>query len=129
MSKIKGSNAERELIHLFWKHGWAACRVAGSGSMKYPSPDIIACKSGHYLAIECKYSSSEKKYIDKSEIADLVEYSTIAGIKPLVGIRFKRSEWLLLNVNDLVSAGKNFVISQQFAKQKGVTLPNLTKSL
>lgn len=41
--KSKGINAEREIIHLFWSMpGWTACRVAGSGSMKYPSPDVIA---------------------------------------------------------------------------------------
>ena len=41
--KSKGINAERELIRLFEDtNKWSACRVAGSGSSRYPSPDIIA---------------------------------------------------------------------------------------
>lgn len=40
--KQKGTIAERELIHLFWKNNIPAVRVAGSGSMRYPSPDILA---------------------------------------------------------------------------------------
>ena len=49
-TKSKGTNAERELIHAFWGKGYAAIRSAGSGSMKYPSPDIIAAKKGKRFA-------------------------------------------------------------------------------
>ncbi|MBW2967284.1 Holliday junction resolvase, partial [Candidatus Woesearchaeota archaeon] len=34
--KAKGLSAERELIHMFWKNGWSALRVAASGAIKYP---------------------------------------------------------------------------------------------
>ena len=35
--KSKGSNAERQLLHMFWDAGWACLRSAGSGSMNHPS--------------------------------------------------------------------------------------------
>ena len=50
--KSKGINAERSLIHKFWAHNWAAIRVAGSGSSKYPSPDVLAGNNLRKLAIE-----------------------------------------------------------------------------
>ena len=53
-SKAKGSNAERDLVHKFWGEMFACVRVAGSGSMKYPSPDIIASRDGITIALECK---------------------------------------------------------------------------
>ena len=53
-TKSKGINAERQLIHMFWSVKWTACRIAGSGSSKYPSPDIIAANRARKLAIEAK---------------------------------------------------------------------------
>ena len=54
MSKRKGTNAERDLIKLFWSVGWAAVRVAGSGSMQFPSPDLLVGNKIRRLAIEVK---------------------------------------------------------------------------
>src|SRR3990170_2008993 len=97
-SKEKGSNAERELIHLFWStKEWTACRVAGSGSMKYPSPDIIANKQGINLAIECKATGSNNQYLEKREVDELVEYAKKAGARPLIAVRFNRMPWLFLD--------------------------------
>jgi len=59
--KSKGMNAERELIHLFWKSGWAPLRVAGSGVARTPCPDVIAGNGIRRLAIEAK--SSKKNAI------------------------------------------------------------------
>jgi len=77
MSKRKGTAAERELIHRFWKHGWAAVRVAGSGSTIYPSPDIIAGKGGRSIALECKSTADTRQYFTKKEIKELQEYASL----------------------------------------------------
>ena len=54
-SKKKGTRAERELIHMFFKsEPWASVRVAGSGSMPFPCPDLVAGNGKRVLAIECK---------------------------------------------------------------------------
>ena len=50
--KSKGSKAERELISMFWKKGFAAMRAAGSGSTHHPSPDIVAGNGKYFFAIE-----------------------------------------------------------------------------
>ena len=91
--KKKGSDAERDLIHMFWKEGWAAARVAGSGSMKYPSPDIIAGKNGFLYVIECKITSSERQYFDKKEIESLKKFAKITAALAYVAVKFKGITW------------------------------------
>jgi len=71
--KKKGTNAERELVHMFWKAGWAGVRVAGSGSIGYPSPDVIVGNGARRLAIECKATKDRKKYFQRKEILELLE--------------------------------------------------------
>ena len=76
--KSKGINAERDLIHKFWAtNGWAALRVAGSGSMRYPSADILATNKVRKLAIECKTVKNPWKYIEKEDINQLKEFSEL----------------------------------------------------
>jgi Holliday junction resolvase len=129
-NKSKGSDAERELIHAFWATKvWTACRVAGSGSMKYPSPDIIANKAGINLAIECKATSSKYQYLEKREVEELIAYAEMSGARPLVAVRFFRKEWRFLNPDDLEDSGLNFGVSQELAENRGLTFDELTKSL
>jgi Holliday junction resolvase len=126
-NKEKGSNAERELIHAFWAKQWTACRVAGSGSMKYPSPDIIANRQGINLAIECKATNSKYQYLEKREVEELVAYAQIAGARPLVAVRFFRKEWRFLNPEDLSDSGKNLSVTQELSESKGITFEELIK--
>lgn len=129
-AKVKGSNAERELIHLFWgTKEWTACRVAGSGSMKYPSPDIIANKEGINLAIECKATGGNNQYLEKREVEELVTYAKRAGARPLIAVRFDRQPWRFLNPDDLNSTEKNFVITPELAELRGLLFEELTKGL
>ena len=117
--KAKGTGAERELIHLFWANSWAAARVAGSGSMRYPSPDILASNSIRKLAVECKASKAEYQYLSKDEISELKEFCRIFGAEPWVGVKFS-VEWFFMSLDDLKETGKNFVVSRELAKQKGL---------
>ncbi len=129
-NKSKGSDAERELIHAFWAtNEWTACRVAGSGSMKYPSPDIIANKAGINLAIECKATNSKYQYLEKREVEELVAYAKMAGARPLVAVRFFRKEWRFLTPDDLEDSGLNLGITPELASRRGLTFDELTKSL
>ena len=129
-SKEKGSNAERELIHLFWgTKEWTACRVAGSGSMKYPAPDIIANKEGINLAIECKSTKSNNQYLEKREVAELIEYAKKAGARPLVAVRFNRMPWRFLDPADLEKTELNCVVTPELAERRGLTFEELTQSL
>lgn len=107
--KAKGSNAERDLLSLFWAAGWAAIRSAGSGSMHFPSPDLLVGNKIRRLAIEVKYISSDKKYFPKEEIKQLINFSTYFGAEPWVAIKFSRCDWIFVNPEDLIETDKNYV--------------------
>ena len=119
-TKSKGTNAERDLIHKFWAAGLACCRVAGSGSMKYPSPDILVSKNGKILAIECKITKEKYKYFEKDEIHDLKIFSTMFDAEPYIAIKFKGEEWYFLELKYLKEQDKSFMVKLDLIKNKGI---------
>ena len=60
--KGKGTAAENELIHRFWENEWVCVRVAGSGSTKYPAPDLLASNGHRKIVMEVKMVNATKKY-------------------------------------------------------------------
>ena len=119
--KSKGINAERDLIHKFWAtSGWSAVRIAGSGSMKYPSADVLATNKLRKLAIECKTSNNKSKYLPKEAIEQLKTFADIFGAEPWVAIRFKGHDWYFMSLEDIIESGKSFVIDVNAAKSKGL---------
>ncbi len=118
--KSKGTNAERDLIHKFWAKGFAAIRSAGSGSMRYPSPDLLVAKEGDIAAIECKTTKETYKYLTKREIDDLKEFSGIFNAKPYIAVKFRSEGWFFLKPEDLKEKGKSFMVDLSLAKEKGV---------
>jgi len=123
--KSKGSNAERELIHKFWGQGWAAIRAAGSGSQKYPSPDVLAGNVLRRLAIECKAIAASSHYFPKEEIDALKEFSLIFNAEPWVAIRFQKEGWYFISLDDLKETGKAHAISLNHAKKIGLSFEDL----
>lgn len=123
--KAKGTNAERELIHILWAKDIPAIRVAGSGSNKYPSPDIIAGTISRKIAIECKSVKSDSKYIPQEEIEELKVFASKFGCEPWVGVRFARREWLFLAIEDLEKTKNSYVIKKERAKLKGLLIDEL----
>lgn len=127
-NKSKGCNAERELIHLFWSTGdWAACRVAGSGSMHYPAPDIIAAKNSKRLAIECKKCKGDYQYLEKREVEELEKFSAMINAEAVIAVRFNNQEWRFLSKNELKETDKNFVITRDDAPKMGKLFIELIK--
>jgi Holliday junction resolvase len=124
-AKTKGTGAERELVHLFWAKEWAASRVAGSGSIKYPVPDILASKNNRVLAIECKTTKSDSQYLTKEEVDDLKEYAKITGAEPYIAVRFAREEWRFLHPDELDVTVSQFVVSKKLALESGRLLDTL----
>lgn len=107
-TKRKGSNAERELIHMFWDSGFAAMRAAGSGSIGHPSPDIIAGNGFRRLAIECKVTKSNNKYFTSQEISDLSLFCTTFGAEGYVAVKFPKKEWAFFILEDLKETKSNY---------------------
>jgi len=125
--KSKGINAERDLIHKFWGNGWASVRIAGSGSMRYPSADILATNKLRKLAIECKTSKNPWKYIEKADIDQLKEFAELFNAEPYVAVRFNKKEWVFLTLDDLEETNKNFMINIKKAEMKGILFEELIK--
>ena len=124
MSK-KGAISERELVHLFWDKGFAAVRVAGSGRMNYPSPDILVGIGDKKLAIECKSNKSGSVYLTQKEIEELRVFSELFKAVPLIGIRSNNKSWFFLNICDLKKTEKNFSVSVNLIKDKGMDFEQL----
>ena len=119
--KNKVINAERDLIHKFWAtNGWSAIRIAGSGSMRYPSADVLATNKLRKLAIECKTSTENSKYLPKEDIGQLKKFADIFGAEPWIAIKFKGCEWYFISLEDIEKTGKNFIINVDTAKNNGL---------
>lgn len=127
MSKRKGTRNERELLHMFWDTGaWVASRMAGSGSVPLPSPDLIAGSKKRLLAIECKSLKGTSKFIENSKIAELVEFSTKMNAEPWIAIRFDNVGWYFLKPHTLKqSTSGNYSISLALARKEGLLFHEL----
>ena len=97
----KGYRFERELIHMFWRRGFAAVRVPASGSISYPVPDIIAGNGNRYLAIEVKMRSKLPVYIPREDVENLIKFSETFGAEPLIAVRIPNMGWRFLSLNNL----------------------------
>ena len=120
--KSKGISAERELIHLFWKTGkFAAVRVAGSGAIKYPVPDVYAASATKKFAIECKSLRGNVEYIRKEIVEDLKTFAQLVGARPVIAVRFDKTGWFFISPEGLRDAGINYVVRKdevEFRAQK-----------
>ena len=125
--KEKGSNAERELLHIFWSKSWACLRSAGSGSMKYPGPDLIVSNKVRTLAIECKSTKDKKKYLDKYDVEQLKEFCDIFGAEPWFAVRFAKTNWLFLSLEDIEKTEKGYVIDYKVAERRGLLIDEVIK--
>ncbi|MCA9477668.1 MAG: Holliday junction resolvase [Nanoarchaeota archaeon] len=120
--KSKGLNAERDLVRAFWARGWAAIRSAGSGSSHYPSPDLLVGKEGRRLAIECKLTSDDKKYLSKEEIEQLRYFSQLFGAETWVAVKFSGLEWHFILPEDMVQTPRSYAIGKEQIQEKGISL-------
>lgn len=123
--KAKGSNAERELVHMFWSKEWAAIRVAGSGSNKYPSPDVLAGNAIRRLAIEVKSTKETSKYLTKDQVDELKEFAKMFGAEPWIGVRFSQKRWFFFNIEDLRETKQSLTISLDECENKGLSFDEL----
>lgn len=127
--KSKGINAERDLLHKFWGVGsWCAVRVAGSGSMRYPSADILASNRLRKLAIECKTSIEQTKYIPKEDVGQLKEFAEIFGAEPWIAVKFNGQDWFFVSLEDMEETNKNFSINLDVVKNKGLLFEEMVKN-
>lgn len=123
--KAKGINAERELVHLFWKNGWACVRVAGSGSIKYPTPDLLAGNNTRRIVIECKICGQKRQYFDKKQIEELKQFGVLFGAETWVALRFTKGKWNFLNLEDLGIAKTSYYADDSLCDTKALSFNQL----
>lgn len=123
--KSKGIGAERELVHLFWNAGWGAIRVAGSGSTKYPSPDLLAGNGVRRVAVECKAMAAPIIYLEKREVQELRIFAQKMAAEPWIGARFTSHHWLFVGMEELEETEKSFAVNRKTAELRGLTFEEL----
>ena len=124
-AKAKGSKGERDLVKAFNEAGWGCIRIAGSGSSRYPSPDILAGNAIRRLAIECKVTAETKKYFDVDQVEQLREFSTKFGAEAWFAVKFPKEDWYFFMIEDLDQAGISFSASTTSASYKGLRFTEL----
>ncbi len=119
--KKRGCDLERELVKLFWDIGWAAIRVAGSGSSHFPSPDLLVSNGSRVIALECKSTCQQSKHVRKQEIEQLVIFAQRFGAEPWVGLRFNHQKWSFFPIKQI----KSLNIKKKDIQSSGVSLENI----
>lgn len=126
--KQKGTEAERELIHMFWENRWVCVRVAGSGSSRYPSPDVLASNGFKRIVMEVKNVNAAKKYFTGQEIRDLDFFAEKFGAESWVGVKFEGAQWFFMPTSELeMTKSENYVVDLISMKRKGFTFEDLIK--
>lgn len=111
--KRKGLQFERDLIHALWENGFAAVRVAGSGSATYPSPDIVASNGKTIIAIEAKVREKLPLYISGEKVRELAMFSTLFGAKPVIALKLKKTRWRFFEIDMLEKTENGYKISDR----------------
>lgn len=125
--KKKGSNAERELLFMFFEKGFAAARVAGSGSSTLPTPDIIVIKNNKGYAIECKTKAGEYLNIKEEQIKELETWEKLSGNKAYVAWRLFGKKWYFIYYKDMNKTKKAYSIKKEEIKEKGISFEEFLK--
>jgi len=127
MNKKRGSDAERELLHLLSNKGFAVARVAGSGMIEETNCDLFAGNGKKKYAIEVKITSSSKKYLEREQVNGLVDFAEKFGLDPIVAIKFLRRGWWFIEPFKLEKTGKALAISLEDIKKKGQSFEEFVK--
>ncbi|ACJ15856.1 Holliday junction resolvase [Thermococcus onnurineus NA1] len=104
----RGASAERELIKMLEKAGFAVVRSAGSKKV-----DIIAGNGKLYLCIEVKSTHDEKLYFSREDYEKLISFAERFGGKPIIAVKFINNGWRFFYPENLESGGKNYKVSLQ----------------
>jgi len=116
----KGATAERELIKMLEKEGFAVVRSAGSKKV-----DIIAGNGRTYLCIEVKTTRSDKLYLSEEDLMKIKSFSKTFGGRGVVAVKFINNGWYFFDIGDLKKSGKNYKISFQIAKHQAKTFEEI----
>ena len=61
----------------------------------------------------------------EAQITELQEFAAKFGAEPWIGIRFDKREWFFISLDDAKQTMKNYNISEELARQKGLLFEEL----
>ena len=126
--KGKGTAAENELIHRFWENDWVCVRTAGSGSGRYPAPDVLASNGFKKLVLEVKVVNDTKKYFTRQEVLDLEFFASKFAAQAWVGVKFAENQWFFIPTSELsLTKAENYVVDLITMKRSGFTFEEMIK--
>ncbi len=102
----RGASAERELIKMLEKAGFAVVRSAGSKKV-----DIIAGNGRIYLCIEVKSTHEDRLYIRSEDYEKLMSFAERFGASPVIAVKFVNRGWRFFKLEDLEAGGKNYRVT------------------
>ncbi len=109
MGYKKGARAERELMELLWKRGYAVVRSAGSGNTY--APDVIAIREGVVLAFECKAWKKKEVYIPSHQMEKMLEWRKRSGAELYLAWKYPYRGWFFIPIYLLTKRGSNYVVT------------------
>ena len=128
----KGTDDERALVRLLWKHGFAALRApASGGATPMPRPDILAGNSRLHLqiAVEVKTTKDSTLYVPDQSVKQLLVFAQRFGCQPMLAVKFKgkRLPWLFVKPNELERLSSwGYRLSLERVVKIGTTIESLT---
>jgi len=121
--RSRGYRAERELVIMLWKLGFAVMRAPASGARikRADYPDVVAIKKGKVAVFEVKSRRSiSTLYISKDQVRKLREFSSRAGGRAYIAIRVPHKGWKFVPVEKLVETpAGNYKLSRDLIESAG----------
>jgi Holliday junction resolvase len=111
MKYRRGASAERELIRMLERAGFAVVRSAGSKKV-----DIVAGNGRLHLCIEVKSTRGEKLYFTSEDYEKLVSFAEKFGARPVIAVKFVNNGWRFFLPENLEKSGKNYKVGLQTKK-------------
>ncbi len=121
----KGFDKERDLVLRLWSYGFAAMRAPASGARakRIFYPDVLAAYRGRIFVFEVKYRSEPGPiYIEASKVEKLRDFAQRAGAEPMIAVKYGRSEWRLIPLDECPSTGSSIRVDPKLVEEKGVSL-------
>jgi Holliday junction resolvase len=121
-ARARGYRAERELVEILWRQGFAVMRAPASGAkIKVADyPDVVAIRAGRVAVFEVKARRSKGViYVRKEQVRKLREFARRAGGRAYIAVRVPNKGWKFVPVEDLEETSRNYKISRDALERSG----------
>ena len=118
--KRLGSDAERELCHIFISKSFRVIRSAGSGTLTNSECDIVVANKKKAYCIESKSTRKGGVYIPKDRMIKFLKFAEDTNFTPLIALRFIRENWIFVKPEQFNSEGNTYGVTLKKAKEEGL---------